>query len=91
MITKCICINCEFYLSCWIAKSLENFPKNYRYLTSPSHSTNAFNYNGHDPKYLPTLLLIQLNINSKTYKAEPDIIHCDSFVEQPGNWINLNH
>ena len=26
-------------------------------------------------------------LNSENYKAEPDIIFCDSFIEKPGNWI----
>jgi hypothetical protein len=87
MITLCICINCEFYLSCWINKSLENFPASYILLNKGSVRTNTLKSKEHSFSYLPAFLLIQLNISSKSYKSEPDIMYCDSFIEQPGNWI----
>nr|YP_009550701.1 hypothetical protein Ycf34 [Eustigmatophyceae sp. Chic 10/23 P-6w]QAA11646.1 hypothetical protein Ycf34 [Eustigmatophyceae sp. Chic 10/23 P-6w] len=86
MFTFCICINCEFYLSCWINKSLENFPANYIWLNK-WNKINKCKLEEEDFRYLPTFLRIQLNISPRTYKSEPDIIHCDSFLEQPGNWI----
>jgi len=85
MIVKCICINCEFYLSCWINSALKNFPLNYRSLIMSK--INSKKNVKRILIYLPTLVIIQLNINSKNYKSEPDIIFCDSFIEQPGNWI----
>jgi len=87
MILQCICINCEFYLTCWINLALSNFPLNYSTLIE-SRKVKSLRLEHNSLIDLPTFLLIQLNINSKNYKAEPDIIFCDSFIEKPGNWIN---
>lgn len=88
MIIKCICINCEFYLSCWINKSLFNFPVNYGILIRKKKS-KFFKEGYKSLTYLPTLLIIQLHIHSNVHKIEPDIVFCDAFVEKPGSWINL--
>lgn len=89
MVIKCICINCEFYLNCWINKALVNFPKYYNELTKIKKDL-LLKPNVNSLLFLPTTLLIQLNINSIHYKSEPDIIFCDSFVEKPGKWIIRN-
>ena len=82
----CICINCQFYSSCWINAGLINFPLNYK---------NLINYISYKTKrmdimsfiYSPVSLEIQLNINSKNYTREADIIYCDAFMEKPGSWL----
>lgn len=86
MIIKCICINCEFYFTCWINNASANFPMYYKSLTN-FKKIRFIGTKYNSLSFLPTFIHIQLNMNSENYKAEPDIIFCDSFIEKPGNWI----
>jgi len=88
VILQCICINCKFYLGCWINNSLFNFPINYEILIRSKKKSKLFKQRYNTLTYLPTLLIIQLNINSKVHKIEPDVVFCDAFIEKPGSWIN---
>ena len=80
----CICINCKFYHSCWINFGFTNFP-------SSKNELNIQVKNKKYVKYLPTNLVINLELylstSSNINKREPDIIFCDAFMEEPGNWI----
>jgi hypothetical protein len=85
----CICINCEFYKSCWIKKGLNRIPKNF--LKIPL----TFNYlklSKKDKLYknLKQSLNITINLNSfcsrQTY--EFDVTECEGFCESPGYWLN---
>lgn len=82
----CICINCKFYSTCWINYALINFPRYYQILGEKLRSFEK------TPQtieiYLPFMLEIQLNINSKNRRREPDIIFCDAFIDEPGYWIS---
>jgi len=86
MTIKCICINCEFYLSCWINTAFKNFPKSHNKLKQKKKTYKLLQKTDF-LSYLPAFLYIQLNINKKNYILEPDIIFCDSFMEKPGNWL----
>lgn len=82
----CICINCKFYSTCWINNALANFPRYYEILDKKIRSVKK--NNKIIEIYLPVMLEIQLNVKSKDYRREPDIIFCDAFIEKPGSWIN---
>jgi hypothetical protein len=78
----CICINCEFYRSCWIHSGIYKIPKNF--LTIPLHlnSKDAISY---------TLSIkVILNKFMKRQHYEFDVAVCEGFCEKPGNWINEN-
>ena len=83
----CICINCKFYSTCWINNALLNFPQNYENLRDNIKNFKRIRVNQNSYFYLPIMLEIQLNINHKNNRREPDIIFCDGFVEKPGNWL----
>lgn len=83
----CICVNCQFYSSCWINDGLINFPKNYLNLINNTVTPNKTKDSNKLLIYLPVSLDIQLNINSINYNREPDIIYCDAFIEKPGRWL----
>lgn len=83
----CICVNCQFYSSCWINDCLMNFPQTYLALINNIVNPNTTINSNKWLIYLPVTLDIQLNINPINYNREPDIIYCDAFIEKPGSWL----
>ena len=82
----CICINCEFYNSCWIKKGLNKIPKVY--------TNNTFKINPLYQKKLKSsfssssiFLNVFLNIFTKKQEYEFDVITCEGFCEHPGIWL----
>lgn len=73
----CICVNCEFYKKCWIKKGLNKIPKVY---TKTFLKVNLKKSN-------KTFLRIFLNIFLKKQNYEFDIIECEGFCENPGQWL----
>lgn len=82
----CICINCEFYNLCWIKKGLNKIPKVY------TNSTLKINLNRtkFSSSQLSTSLFLKvfLNVFTKKYEYEFDVVECEGFCEQPGIWLN---
>lgn len=82
----CICINCEFYKKCWINKGLNKIPKVYNNTSLKLNLTNL------DKKEITLLsnklfLKIFLNIFLKKQNYEFDVIECEGFCENPGQWL----
>jgi hypothetical protein len=82
----CICINCEFYNSCWIKKGLSKIPK--------VHTNNTFKIDLLYQKKLKlsfssssVFLNVFLNIFTKKQEYEFDVIACEGFCEHPGIWL----
>ena len=86
----CICINCNFYKSCWINTALLNYPSNYICFYNNwknIYESSPFKNKKHLTIYLIPLLHLELNVNLTNTKREADIIFCDSFIENPGSWL----
>jgi hypothetical protein len=86
----CICINCNFYRTCWINKGLLNYPSNYVYFYNNWQNLYELIKLGtvnNSTTYVMPLLHIELNINLQNSNREADIVFCDTFIENPGNWL----
>ena len=78
----CICINCEFYKKCWIKKGLNKLPR--------VHTTTLIKLNNKGKNFIShsVFLKILLNVFKKKQEYEFDVIECEGFCENPGQWIN---
>lgn len=81
----CICINCNFYKTCWVRKGLTKMPKNFvqAKLKPVSKTINELNL-------INKTLFLKIILNSFSFKQdfEFDVIECEAFCEQPGYWID---
>jgi hypothetical protein len=86
----CICINCNFYKSCWINKGLHEIPKNFL-KTSLNFNKGCVLFIENEP-HIPFKQSIYLKIilNSFYLKQmfEFDVVECEGFCERPGYWLN---
>ena len=80
----CICINCEFYKKCWINKGLNKIPKVYTNTSLKLNLSRKDNIMISDNLFLK----IFLNIFLKKQNYEYDVIECEGFCENPGQWLN---
>ena len=82
----CICINCQFYKKCWIKNGLNKLPKVY---TNSILTLKLKHHNFNNIiLYKNIFLIIMLNIFNRKHEYEFDVIECEGFCENPGNWIN---
>ena len=82
----CICINCHFYKRCWIHKGLNKIPKVY---TKTFLSVNLKHLNKRHYTWPPKEVFFKvfLNIFLKKQNYEFDVIECEGFCENPGQWL----
>ena len=84
----CICINCQFYNTCWIKKGINKIPKNFLELPINLKISKKKNLKH---VYMQTLSLkIFLNNFTTKQKYEFDVIECEGFCEKPGEWLIEN-
>nr|YP_009550329.1 hypothetical protein Ycf34 [Characiopsis acuta]QAA11351.1 hypothetical protein Ycf34 [Characiopsis acuta] len=84
----CICINCQFYNSCWIKKGINKIPKIFLELPVILKTNNK-----HYSKFIFSKTLsikILLNKFIRKQKYEFDVIECEGFCEKPGEWLIEN-
>lgn len=79
----CICINCEFYKKCWINKGLNKIPKIY----TDSYLKLNLDKGKNITRSSKVFLKIFLNIFRKKQNYEFDVIECNGFCENPGQWL----
>lgn len=74
----CICLNCQHLSYCDIYVLIEKKHKN-------NSLSDKISFYAHSP-------IIRINIISMFNKSsmEWDVVDCNSFNEQPGNWISEN-
>jgi hypothetical protein len=78
----CICINCEFYKTCWIKNGLNKIDP---YLNIYSIKGIKRNKNLIINSSIEVHLLMNLFIVSE--KLELDVIECSAFCESAGKWF----
>ena len=80
----CICINCEFYKKCWINKGLNKIPKVY------TNTSLKLDLSKKDIAIISNKLFLKifLNIFLKKQNYEYDVIECEGFCENPGQWLH---
>lgn len=84
----CICINCQFYNCCWIKNGINKIPKNFLELAINLKTNGKENTKN---IYMQTLSLkIFLNKFINKQKYEFDVIECEGFCENPGEWFIEN-
>lgn len=85
LINMCICINCDFYRTCWIKKGISKIPKNY--VNLPFNFSFYFPLKTRSFNRQSLSIKIVLNKFTKQQKYEFDVTECEGFCEKPGNWI----
>lgn len=80
--TMCICINCEFYKTCWMKKGLYKINP---YFDSYLIPLTTINNNLIVNSCLEINLILNLFLISKS--LELDVIECSAFCENGGKWI----
>jgi hypothetical protein len=85
----CICINCKFYKTCWIKKGLRQIPKNF-FRTPLNFAQDQSQNKTEYYKTLKETIALTIQLNRFCYKNtfEFDVIECEGFCENPGNWLN---
>ena len=78
----CICINCEFYKTCWIQNGLQKIDP---YFNSYSFTFSSFYQKNLINSFTEINLLLNLFIINENY--ELDVVECSSFCENTGKWL----
>lgn len=81
----CICVNCSFYQSCWIHKGLFKLSLSLDRKDDKSFKDSLIPIKTRFLEFHFILTFFLLYESS-----EVDIIECESFCEQAGDWINDN-